>query len=301
LKGFQVARFIVTTRDTGKRLDFFLKERLGISRKDAKGLIDAGLVRVGGKKVFIAKWKVVEEDVVVVDTEGKTAKGGAYGHVDVIYSDRDILVVNKPAGVAVQKGKRREITYVDIVRGYLKRRYRARGSYAVPLHRLDRETSGAMVFALSKAGAGLVSKFKNHEVGREYLAVVCGRVKEDGLVDAPILKGDFGFGRKAGIREEGERAVTIYKVKERYKNATLLLLELKTGRTHQARVHMASIGHPIVGDKIYGKEGGISFGRCALHSYAISFKHPTTGEVVRFEAELPGDMAELIDSLRTGV
>lgn len=171
----------------------------------------------------------------------------------------------------------------------------------VPVHRLDKETTGLMVFALSKEGEKLILQFKKHSVERSYFAIVNGAVnKEAGLIEHAIKKGNFGYGKKAGIarRGEGARARTKYVVKERYQNATLLRLDMKTGRTHQARVHLAAIGYPIVGDRVYGSGEDMPFGRQALHSCLLFFTHPGSGKKMKFNLDLPEDMARLVDELR---
>lgn len=315
-----MTHFRVDKRDSGSRLDkFLLFKSKGFSRGKIKDLIDSGRVKVNGKRVVIAKWEMIEGDDVELRLEGWSPKERTEAkkergermfaqekkkaYIKEIYSDRDILVVEKPAGMVIQAGSKRtgEETYVDQLRSYLKRKHKGKGAYVKPVHRLDKETSGLMVFAASRVGEHLIDQFKKHSVGRSYLAIAEGAVeKEEGQVDFPIKKGDFGHGKRAkiGNKKEGSRALTLYHVKERYKNATLLRLDLKTGRTHQARVHLAAIDHPIVGDRVYGKIKGLKFGRQALHSHVLSFKHPRTGKKMRFESKLPEDMASLVDELR---
>lgn len=297
----------VANKDSGSRLDKYLVSKLNMSRNDIKGLIDCGRVIVNGRRVVIAKWNVNEGDKISIKLDGWTGKSRGRqklinDFVEVVFEDRDIIVVEKPAGAIVQMGKRKEgHTFVDSIKAYLKRKTKGKASFVEPVHRLDRETSGLMVFAKSKTGEKLTEQFKKHDTGRSYLAVVEGAVnKENGKIDVPIKKGDFGYGRKAGIVRNGEgfRAITLFRVIERYKKATFVQLDLHTGRTHQARVHMASLGHPILGDKIYGRSGEVSFPRQALHSYLLTFKHPASGKVMKFKSGLPKDMAELVDVLR---
>ena len=315
--------FKVTNKEAGERLDKYLVTKLGkISRSSIKEMIDAGRVKVNGKRVIIAKWETVAEDDIEVRLGGWTPKAkmehvkGERKRPDeerqhktrrpfikVVYNDRDILVVEKPVGFVIQaSGKRdQEETYVDHLRSYLKKKYRGSGSYVTPVHRLDKDTSGLMVFATSKVGERLVDQFKNHKVERMYLALTDGAVdKESGEINLSIKKGDFGFGKRASIgrKDDGARALTRYLVKERYEKATLLRLDLRTGRTHQARVHLAAIHHPIIGDHVYGKAGGIRFPRQALHSHLLTFVHPGTGKKMTFKSELPEDMAALVDELR---
>lgn len=323
-----MAHFKVQSSEEGARLDKFLAVNLGKSRQAVKNLIDSGAVKVNGKRVVIASWEISVRDSISVGTcvsrpaeseggerssnkKAKKKDGRPLGQkpvkvtgkfINVIHEDRDIIVTEKPAGVVIQAGRGSfESTYVDRLRAYLTRKHKGKGSFVKAVHRLDKETSGLMVFATSKTGEKLIDQFKNHTVERLYLAVVEGAIDgENGVIDTPIKKGDFGHGKKASIARDGDgaRAITHYMVKERYANATLVRLDLKTGRTHQARVHMASIGHPIVGDRVYGKQSKLGLGRQALHSHILAFKHPENGVPMKFRSELPEDMDRLVDELR---
>ena len=295
--------FTATRAEAGERLDRHLVKKLnGVSRQSVKSLIDAGRVKVNGKRVIIAKWEMNEGDRVEAALDGRgTKKEARRSFINVVYEDDDVVVVEKPAGAVVQAGERGGGTYVDDLRNYLKRKHKSRGANVKAVHRLDRDTSGLMVFAKSRAGEGLIEQFKRHNIERSYLAVVNGRVKgENGKIDLPIEKGDFGFGKRAAIGRNGRGldALTLYDVKERYKDATLVILRLRSGRTHQARVHMAAIGHPIVGDKTYGGDKGLDFPRQALHSHQLNFKHPKDGRKMQFKSELPEDLYQLVDKLR---
>ncbi|MBI4223952.1 MAG: RNA pseudouridine synthase, partial [Deltaproteobacteria bacterium] len=154
----------------------------------------------------------------------------------------------------------------------------------------------------SKAGEGLENDFRNHRVNRQYLAVVEGAIGDQrGRIDFPLEKGDFKFGIKVREAETGgKKALTIFEVIERYPHATLLRVTVQTGRTHQVRVHLSGIGHPLVGDKIYGA-GRIPFKRQALHAQVLGFRHPRTGKKIRVESPIPGDIKKLIDWLRENV
>lgn len=224
--------------------------------------------------------------------------------VKVLYEDKDILIVDKPPGVLSEpKANSPHPDLVWMIKGYLKRKYReAKNSYVKLLHRLDQDTSGALAVALSNAGAGLEDAFRSHQINRQYIAVVEGAVAQQrGRIDFPLEKGEFKFGKKVRVAEtEGKKAVTLFEVIERYPNATLLRVTVETGRTHQIRVHFAEIGHPLVGDKIYGA-GRIPFKRQALHAQILGFRHPRTGKKIRVESPLPNDILKLIDDLRGSV
>jgi 23S rRNA pseudouridine1911/1915/1917 synthase len=224
------------------------------------------------------------------------------GYVDVIYEDRELIAVNKPRGKVVAEKGKPEGTLEEDVRKYLLRKFEgARGAYARARHRLDKETTGIVLLAKAKAGLKLVEAIKDHSMKRIYLAIVEGAVPdEDGTVGTPLKKGDFGHGRKVSVavKGEGKAAVTRYHVVERYENASLLEVELETGFTHQIRVHLASIGHPLIGDKVYNPHGKIKFPRQALHAERVEFNHPVGGKRLKLKANLPKDMDALIDRLR---
>ena len=177
----------------------------------------------------------------------------------------------------------------------------ARGAFIRPLHRLDKETTGLVIFAASKNGLKLVEDIKSHKARRIYLAVVEGAIpNEEDTINVPLEKGDFGFGKKVSVaaKGSGKKAVTHYRVLERYENATLVKIHLETGFTHQIRVHMAYIGYPLVGDKVYNPHCAIKFPRQALHATQVVFKHPSGSKKIDLEARPPSDMEELIDKLR---
>ncbi len=225
----------------------------------------------------------------------------------MIYEDKDIIAVNKPRGIIVAAEKGASIqakgrTLTNDVRRYLMHKFEgARGSYAMPLHRLDKETTGVTLFAKSKAGLKLAADIKAHKVERIYVAVVEGQVPDEhGTIRLSLEKGDFGFGKKVGVADAGvgKMAVTRFRVIERYENATMLEARLETGFTHQIRVHFASIGFRLVGDKTYNSHGKIRFPRQALHAQEVKFRHPIGGRKMDLKAPLPRDMDELIDRLR---
>lgn len=337
-------KFTAGRESAEQRLDLWLSRQMPkVSRKQVKVMLNAGCVEINGRRVVIAGWKLKPGDNVLVK-EGKLRKTKDKGQrtkegkrvekkrnqwqgqkrefqrLKVYYKDRDIIVVEKPAGIlsVATEGNDENGTQLAFVRAYLRRMYQGSvQSFVMPLHRLDAETSGIMVFALSRAGQKLAEQFKAHSIKRLYEAIVLGAVDcENGVVNMPLEKGEFKEGRK--VREaaqgEGMKAVTEYRVKERYKDASLLEIFVRTGRTHQIRVHMASQRHPILGDALYGQElksgheavmeevkKHLGFRRHALHAAILGFNHPVTGKKMIFRSPTPNDMKALIDFFRCSI
>ena len=230
--------------------------------------------------------------------------------LDIIREDDDILVLNKPAGLVVHPGAGNAdgtlvnglLNYVPDL-GFLPR--------AGIVHRLDKDTSGIMVVAKNEASyLNLIDQLKNRTVKRKYLAVVVGQPVSGGVIDKPIGRHPKHRTKQA-IVGSGKEAITDYKIKEKFDGYTLLLASLKTGRTHQIRVHFSSNDFPIVGDPLYGGKKKFAPGtseelrkklaeinRQALHAYSLSFNHPINKKVIANSAPMPQDMEELIESLR---
>lgn len=220
----------------------------------------------------------------------------------VCHEDASILVLDKPPGLVVHPGSGNRTG--TVLNGLL---HRVPGLAALPragiVHRLDKDTSGLMVVAKTlEAQTDLVRQLQARTVRRNYMALVHGKVSPDGTVDAPIGRHPVHRTRMAVVAG-GREARTHYGVIERFPSATLLECRLETGRTHQIRVHMASIGHPLVGDPVYGRSRCgdpllDAFPRQALHAWRLALRHPDTGDEVAWESPAPADMAELITALR---
>lgn len=221
--------------------------------------------------------------------------------LSILYEDRDILVVDKPAGlltIATDREKRRTAYYIltDYVRkGYSKSRNRI-----FIVHRLDRETSGVLVFAkTAEAKLSLQNQWKTTE--KKYLAVVHGRcARESGTITTHLAENKAHFVYSTSDREIGKLSHTAYEVLKDAKGFTLLEVRLLTGRKHQIRVHLAGIGHAVVGDQKYGKED-LGHPRLALHALSLSFKHPFSGKQVAFETAVPAYFTQLVGSVDPGV
>ncbi len=304
---------IAAESDRGARLDRFLRTRSGVlSRMRARDLLAEGAVTLNGKRVKIASRPLSPGDRVEVHVPASPAAPAPAGlpPYRVVYEDSAVLVVDKAPGVFVQptpQGDRG--TLVDLLRRYLRKRHPlARSPYLGLLHRIDRNTSGLLLFSRrGEANRVLAEQFRAHSLAREYLALVHGRWMEDSGTIADPLKRPAPGARRGTLREgAGKRAVTHYRVLERFSGATLLSVKLETGRTHQIRIHFAGRGHPVVGDRVYGspdarRGSGLldRFPRQALHAGLLGFTHPITGEWMRFEVPPPEDFNGLLQALRT--
>lgn len=287
------------------RLDKLVSERFGLSRRAAQEAILNGRVDLAGARCD-EPGRMVEPDAALdfVPDRPKARRVAGAG-LDVLHEDRHVLVVAKPAGLLTLPTAGHEAdTLTHRVERYLALRHGGR-PYVGVVHRLDRDTSGALAIAKSPEALWAFQRlFKAHDVERRYLAVVEGPVRrEAGTVDLPLV--DRGEVRRGVARGPGEgvRAVTHYRVVERFGPvATLLACWLETGRTHQVRLHLAAIGHPVVGERVYrpadSKPSKARFRRQALHAQALGFVHPLTGCEVRVEAPPPPDLAALLSDLR---
>lgn len=290
----------VKRSEHGMSLENFIYKQLGNwSHKQVKLAIDKKRAFVNGKNVFISKWNVKRNDLVLfVPTQAdlpKAQQSGRYKFVDVLYEDTYLIFASKPAFIDHEE-------FAQSIKQYLDRKNKGKGHpYVGQVHRLDKETSGVMVFTKKKMANVLADQFREHSVRKIYKAIVEGAVeKEQGEIRKAIEKGEFEEGKKVRIAKEmsGKRAVTKYRVIERYENASLLRVEIETGRTHQIRIHFSDMGHPLIGEKLYGKEGGREFKRHALHAEILEVKHPVTKKKLKVVAPLPPDMKKLIDELR---
>ena len=232
--------------------------------------------------------------------------------LDIVYEDSDIAVINKPAGLVVHPGA--GVPDGTLMNGLLFRYPQAKDlPRAGIVHRIDKDTSGLMVVALSPRSQIRLSRaIAKHRVVREYEAIACGLLTAGGTIEGEIRRDPTNRTRMAVVPDGmGREAVTHYRVMERFRDHTLVRVRLETGRTHQIRVHMASIGHPQLGDPVYGYglrllKGASeeftaalrAFRRQALHAARLSFDHPITGEALDFSAPLPSDMLSLIEALR---
>lgn len=282
-----------------ERIDKYLAEELGISRSTVKKMIDEGFVLVNGKEV--------KASLILGDADALFVKGGFIKEasfeaedipINIVYEDDDLLVINKKSGMVVHPGNGNTSgTLVNALMHYTKNLSNKEAFRPGIVHRIDKDTSGLMLVAKNdKAHDILAEGFKNKTIKREYIALVCGVIEEDtGVIDAPIGRDAKDRKKMCVTSENSKKAVTHFKVLKRYEHYTLLRLILDTGRTHQIRVHMKYIGHPVYNDPVYGKAYN-DFGQF-LHSASIDFEQPTTHEHLHFECDVPKKFQDFLDTL----
>lgn len=310
-------RFTVHSEEAGERLDVVVASHMkGFTRSRVKTIFDVSGVTVNGK-AGKPGLKVRPEDsvTVLVPPERVHTVEPEQAPLEILYEDRDIIVVNKPAGMTVHPGAGRTTgTLVNALLGHTKDLSLVGGPLRAGIvHRLDKDTTGAVAVAKNDAAhLELTKQFKDHSAGRTYIALVWGSVKDlEGVVDMPIGR-DIAHRKKISPRaRKKRRAVTHYRVLKRFPLLTLLELKLETGRTHQIRVHLNALNHPVVGDQTYGKRSVPpvmkkeaadlmkKINRQCLHARALELTHPATGERMKFEAPLPEDFAALLKALES--
>ena len=296
----------VSPCDAGERLDKYLSEQIeGLSRSAASRLIFEGKVTVGQSAVK-KNYKTQDGDMITVLTDDPQPVDVLPEDIplDIVYEDADLIVVNKPKDMVVHPAPGHfSGTLVNALMYHCSDGLSGINGELRPgiVHRIDKNTSGLLVVAKSdKAHSGLSGQIKEHSLTREYLAVAYGNIKEDErTVDAPIGRHKTDRKRMCVTDLNSRPAVTHIKVLERYNGFTYILCRLETGRTHQIRVHLAYIGHPIAGDDVYGPSKVITElrGQC-LHAYKLGFVHPVTGEYMEFTADPPESFVRFRDKQR---
>ncbi|WP_209455032.1 RluA family pseudouridine synthase [Thermoanaerobacterium butyriciformans] len=290
--------------DVDKRIDSFLASELDYTRSYLKKLILNGLVKVNGSSIK-PNYKLKEGDSVDVNIPEVEEIDLMPENIplDIIYEDDDIIVINKPQGMVVHPAPGNYSgTLVNALLYHCKNLSGINGELRPGIvHRLDKDTSGVMVVAKNdKAHLDLSNQIKERTILKKYIAIVEGVIKDDeGSIEAPIGR-DHVERKKMAVTEDGRYALTLYKVLERYKNNSLIEATIKTGRTHQIRVHMSYIGHPIVGDEVYGyKKQRFNLLGQALHSRLLGLVHPSKKIYMEFEAPIPEYFERLIDILKS--
>lgn len=299
--------YIIGEDEASQRIDRYVASLLeNVSRTSAQQMIVDGGVLVNGHTSKPGYLLRVGDEVCMIQITPKFT-GNAKPHMlplDIIYEDEDLLVVNKAAGMVVHPSPGHvDDTLVNAVLAHYPDLQHGEGLRPGIVHRLDRDTSGLIIVAKNvHTQAALIEQMRRHEIVKRYLALVEGVVSSDnGSIDAPIGR-DPRHRQQMAVMATGSReARTYFRVLERFQHHTLLLLQLETGRTHQIRVHLKAIGHPVVGDPVYGSgntrtnpSDAPSLKRQFLHAFQLTFTHPTTGEVLELEAPLPEDLKSVL-------
>jgi 23S rRNA pseudouridine1911/1915/1917 synthase len=288
------------------RLDNSVAKRFGLSRRGAQAAVCRGQVDVAGQ-TCVDPGREIDPETPLNYSPNRPRPEIAVRRLRVLFEDEHILIVDKPAGVLTQPTPERERdTLLERAGRYLMRSRGVKRPYVGIVHRIDRDTSGVVLLVSSpRALRPFQSMFRTHSIERSYVAIVEGVVEPgSGTIDRRLVV-DRGDGRRGTSRHAGlgARAITHYELIERFGGtAAQLLCRLETGRTHQIRIHLAEVGHPVVGEPVYRSKTAppfpLPFPRQALHAQALGFVHPVTGQAMRVEAPLPDDLAKLILLLR---
>lgn len=311
-------KIIINKEEAGKRIDIFAAEKTGITRSQIQKLIEKGSLIVNSGPVS-RNYRTKACDIIEITiTEEKTDELISEAiPLEILYKDEYLAVVNKPSGMVVYPAAGHSRGTMMNALLYQCKKLANIGGPLRPgvVHRLDKDTSGVMVIALDdRTYYDLTGQFKQRTINRKYIALLYGNLKENkGEISLSIGRSESDRKKMSTRVKRGKEAVTTWKVIERFHGAALIEAKLKTGRTHQIRVHFASIGHPVLGDRTYGKKieievkdknrssaeaEKISFPRQMLHAELLGFIHPVTGEYLEFKSPLPEDMEERIRELR---
>lgn len=304
-----IKNIIVQPSETGERIDTFLAKKTGITRSQIQMLIEKGNISVNGIQAS-QNYKVKSGDFIVIRMPEKETDDLIPEPIplEILYKDRNLVVVNKPANMVVYPSAgHNQGTLMNVI-AYHCHKLATIGGPLRPgvVHRLDKDTSGVMVVALDdKAYYSLAEQFRARSINRKYIALVYGKPKKNsGEISLPIGRSESDRKKMSTRIKKGKEAVTRWKVLERLENATLIEARLGTGRTHQIRVHFASIGHPVMGDRTYGKKTEIEIKkkkviipRQMLHAETLGFIHPATGKYIEFSSPMPEDMKKVLANM----
>lgn len=300
----RVLNFTAGETEAGTRLDKYLADMVeDLTRSAAVLLLEDGKVTVN-KKSAAKNYKIKtgdEVEILIPEPVEYEAKAENIP-LDIVYEDDSLLVVNKPKGMVVHPAAGNyEGTLVNALLYHCKDSLSGINGVLRPgiVHRIDKNTSGLLIVAKTDfAHKGLAEQIKEHSFTREYEAVVCGKFKEpEGTVNAPIGRHHVDRKKMCVTEKNSKNAVTHYRVLEEFRNYSHIACKLETGRTHQIRVHMAYMGHPVAGDDVYGKPLNDFTGQC-LHAKKIGFIHPVTGEYLEFDSNLPEYFSNFLEKLK---
>lgn len=288
---------------SGIRIDQYLTSKLNITRSKIEKMIKEGNIKVNGniiKKSYILN---LNDEILIEEYKEKEMSSEPINmNLEIIYEDDDVIVVNKPNGLVVHPAPGNySNTLVNGLMYHSKKLSSINGEFRPGIvHRIDAYTTGLLMVAKNdKAHLSLAKQLEEKTTTRKYIALVWGIIKEDsGTIDAPIGR-DKNDRKKMCVTDvNSKEAITNFKVLERYKNATLIELSLKTGRTHQIRVHMNYIGHPVVNDSVYGRRKLIDDSGQCLHAKTLGFIHPTLNKYMEFDSELPDCFINILNKFK---
>jgi 23S rRNA pseudouridine1911/1915/1917 synthase len=306
-----IETIVVHPAEAGERIDTFLVRKTGITRSQIQRLMGKSNVLVNEKPVF-QNYRIKTEDIVSLHIAEKKEEGLMPEPlpVDILYKDDSLVVVNKPAGMVVYPAAGHDHGTLMNALAYHIGKLASTGGPLRPgvVHRLDKDTSGVMVVALDdRAYYHFTEQFKERTIHRKYVALVHGDLRGgEGEIALKIGRSESDRKKMSTRVKKGREAVTKWKAIRRFGRATLIEAKLGTGRTHQIRVHFASIGHPVLGDRTYGKKVEIEvkagkkilFPRQMLHAESLGFVHPVTGKYLEFSSPLPEDMRRKVEALQ---
>ncbi|WP_162012600.1 RluA family pseudouridine synthase [Streptococcus sp. S784/96/1] len=294
----------IVVKESGHRLDKAVAELTELSRAQANEGIKAGAILVNGKAVK-AKYAVKEGDVITYQVPEEEVLEYVAEDIplDIVYEDEDVAIVNKPQGMVVHPSAgHTKGTLVNALMYHVKDLSSINGVVRPGIvHRIDKDTSGLLMIAKNDVAHNtLAEELKAQKSLRKYLAIVHGNLPNDrGIIEAPIGRSEKDR-KKQAVTAKGKPAVTRFQVLERFGDYTLVELTLETGRTHQIRVHMAYIGHPVAGDEAYGPRKTLKGNGQFLHAQTLGFTHPRTGKLIQFTAPAPAIFQETLEQLRKG-
>lgn len=298
--------FKVDAAEAGERIDKYLSvQQPELSRSYLQKIVKDGLLLVNEKQVK-ANYKVAAGDTLELMLPDAVEPEIAAEDIplEILYEDPDVILINKPKGMVVHPSAGHYSgTLVNGLMYHCKDQLSGINGVLRPgiVHRIDMDTTGVLIVCKNdRAHNAIAEQLKEHSITRRYRAIVCGNIREEeGTVDAPIGRHPVDRKKMAIVQKNGKEAVTHYRVLERFGKYTYIECQLETGRTHQIRVHMSSIGHPLLGDEVYGKtKSPYKLQGQTLHAMVLGFIHPTTGNYMEFEAPLPEYFSRILNSLR---
>jgi 23S rRNA pseudouridine1911/1915/1917 synthase len=300
----KVYRLSVISSAAGMRLDQYLAaEAIDLTRNRARKIIDLGGVHIDGRRVGRCSYPVRAGQNIEIYLDGRSLAIAEFSPGDILFQDRYLLAVNKPAGMDFQPTHARfKGTVYEAILRYLSSNGGRKDINVGMVQRLDRDTSGVAIFSIHpRAHRGLTEQFKEHRVQKFYRALVEGRMPNREGRFSSLLARQRRTNLMKSVARGGKEAVTEYRVVEEFDRASLVEVEIPTGRSHQIRVHFSEAGHPLLGDTRYGAAASIEgtvAPRQMLHAFSLSLVHPVTGAAISLTAPIPEDMQGLIEKLR---